>query len=65
MIDLVFMQVLTCGISYMFVFYIQQGMRFSVEVSEPTRGYLLEVLDGHFQLPNLGPIGDCSNSNKL
>ena len=36
----------------------QQGMRFSVDVSEPSRGYLLEVFDGHFQLPNLGPIGN-------
>ncbi|KAJ9584795.1 hypothetical protein L9F63_020849, partial [Diploptera punctata] len=23
----------------------------------PTRGYILEVFNGHFQLPNLGPIG--------
>lgn len=36
---------------------IQQGMRFSVEVEGPTRGYILEVFNGHFQLPNLGPIG--------
>ncbi|XP_078001453.1 homogentisate 1,2-dioxygenase-like isoform X2 [Glandiceps talaboti] len=36
---------------------IQQGMRFSVEVSEPSRGYICEIYDGHFQLPNLGPIG--------
>jgi len=36
---------------------IQQGMRFSVAVDGETRGYILEVYDGHFQLPNLGPIG--------
>uniref|UniRef100_A0A1B6FUV5 Homogentisate 1,2-dioxygenase n=1 Tax=Cuerna arida TaxID=1464854 RepID=A0A1B6FUV5_9HEMI len=36
---------------------IQQGMRFSVEVEGPSRGYVLEVYDNHFQLPNLGPIG--------
>ena len=36
---------------------IQQGMRFSVNVSKPSRGYVLEVYDGHFVLPNLGPIG--------
>lgn len=36
---------------------IQQGMRFSVNVSGPTRGYILEVYDGHFCLPDLGPIG--------
>lgn len=36
---------------------IQQGMRFSVEIEGPTRGYILEVYDNHFILPNLGPIG--------
>lgn len=36
---------------------IQQGMRFSVNVHGPSRGYVCEVYDGHFQLPNLGPIG--------
>ncbi|XP_033635425.1 homogentisate 1,2-dioxygenase-like [Asterias rubens] len=36
---------------------IQQGMRFSVEISEASRGYVLEVFNGHFTLPDLGPIG--------
>jgi len=36
---------------------IQQGIRFSVDVSVPSRGYILEVYDNHFELPNLGPIG--------
>lgn len=36
---------------------IQQGMRFQVYVSGPSRGYVLEVYDNHFVLPNLGPIG--------
>jgi len=36
---------------------IQHGMRFAVHVQEPSRGYILEVYDGHFELPNLGPIG--------
>ncbi|XP_077300055.1 homogentisate 1,2-dioxygenase [Arctopsyche grandis] len=36
---------------------IQQGMRFAVEVDGPSRGYILEVFDGHFKLPDLGPIG--------
>lgn len=36
---------------------IQQGMRFQVYVSGPSRGYILEVYDDHFVLPNLGPIG--------
>ena len=36
---------------------IQQGMRFSVEVTGSCRGYILEVFSGHFTLPGLGPIG--------
>jgi hypothetical protein len=31
--------------------------RFSVSVSETSRGYVAEIFGGHFQLPNLGPIG--------
>jgi homogentisate 1,2-dioxygenase len=36
---------------------IQQGIRFSVNVEGPTRGYICEVYDNHFRLPDLGPIG--------
>lgn len=36
---------------------IQQGMRFSVDVDGPSRGYVLEVFGNHFTLPDLGPIG--------
>ncbi|CAG9863356.1 unnamed protein product [Phyllotreta striolata] len=36
---------------------VQQGMRFHVEISEPSRGYILEVFGRHFELPDLGPIG--------
>lgn len=36
---------------------VQSGMRFNVAVQGLTRGYILEVYDGHFILPNLGPIG--------
>lgn len=36
---------------------IQQGMRFKVEISQPSRGYILEVFGRHFTLPDLGPIG--------
>ncbi len=32
-------------------------MRFSVNVFGPSRGYVCEVYNGHFQLPDLGPIG--------
>eukprot|EP00111_Clytia_hemisphaerica_P024242 TCONS_00071463-protein len=36
---------------------VQQGMRFSIDVDGPSRGYILEVYDGHFEIPDLGPIG--------
>lgn len=38
---------------------IQQGMKFSVNLmdGEPSRGYILEVYNNHFKLPDLGPIG--------
>ncbi|KAG6455113.1 homogentisate 1,2-dioxygenase [Manduca sexta] len=36
---------------------VQLGMRFAVAVDGPTRGYILEVFDAHFKLPDLGPIG--------
>lgn len=39
-------------------FVFQQGMRFSVEVFGETRGYILEVNGAHFELPDLGPIGN-------
>lgn len=42
---------------YSFVLQAQQGMRFSISVNGPSRGYVLEVYDGHFVLPHLGPIG--------
>lgn len=35
-----------------------RGLRFSVDLPEGrARGYVLEVFEGHFQLPDLGPIG--------
>lgn len=39
--------------------FVQQGMRFSVDVFGETRGYILEVYGAHFELPDLGPIGAC------
>jgi len=32
-------------------------MRFSVAVDDASRGYIVEVYDAHFKLPDLGPIG--------
>ena len=34
-----------------------RGIRFAIEVSEACRGYVAEIFDGHFILPDLGPIG--------
>ena len=42
---------------------IQRGMRFSIDISEPSRGYVCEVYNGHFELPNLGPIGNLFHLN--
>uniref|UniRef100_A0A0C9RS29 Homogentisate 1,2-dioxygenase n=1 Tax=Wollemia nobilis TaxID=56998 RepID=A0A0C9RS29_9CONI len=37
---------------------LQQGFRYSIDLPDgPSRGYVVEVFDGHFQLPDLGPIG--------
>jgi len=40
-----------------FISVIQRGIKFSVHVDETSRGYILEVFNGHFRLPDLGPIG--------
>ena len=50
---------------------IQQGMRFSIDAfheddegpGAAARGYVLEVYDGHFRLPDLGPIGSNGLAN--
>lgn len=34
-----------------------RGVKFSVELTKPIRGYICEVFKGHFKLPDLGPIG--------
>lgn len=36
---------------------IPRGIRFSVAVSEASRGYICEIFNGHFAPPSLGPIG--------
>lgn len=36
---------------------IPRGVRFRVAVDGESRGYVLEIFSGHFQLPDLGPIG--------
>lgn len=36
---------------------IPRGIVFSVAVEGESRGYVCEVYDGHFKIPDLGPIG--------
>ena len=35
----------------------KRGIQFSVVLDGPSRGYVCEIFKGHFQLPDLGPIG--------
>jgi homogentisate 1,2-dioxygenase len=43
---------------------IPRGIRYRVELTNgPARGYICELYQGHFQLPELGPIGSCSLAN--
>lgn len=38
---------------------VPRGVRFNVSLMDgPARGYVLEVFQGHFVLPDLGPIGE-------
>eukprot|EP01136_Pigoraptor_vietnamica_P024409 Opistho-1_new@77439 len=36
---------------------VQRGIRFSVSVDGPARGYICEVYSSHFRIPDKGPIG--------
>ncbi|KAH7418816.1 homogentisate 1,2-dioxygenase [Cadophora sp. MPI-SDFR-AT-0126] len=43
---------------------IPRGVRYRVDLaSGPARGYICELYQGHFLLPELGPIGSCSLAN--
>lgn len=43
---------------------IPRGIRYRVDVvGGSARGYICELYQGHFQLPELGPIGSCSLAN--
>lgn len=46
-----------------YVAILPRGIRFAVEVTETSRGYVAEIFDGHFQLPDLGPIGSNGLAN--
>ncbi|KAI5308867.1 hypothetical protein KEM55_004670, partial [Ascosphaera atra] len=36
---------------------VQRGMKFSVNLEGPSRGYILEIWGSNFELPELGPLG--------
>ena len=36
---------------------IPRGIRFSVDINQSSRGWVCEIFNGHFRLPDLGPIG--------
>jgi homogentisate 1,2-dioxygenase len=43
---------------------IPRGIRYRVNIPSGTsRGYICELYQGHFKLPELGPIGSCSLAN--
>jgi homogentisate 1,2-dioxygenase len=42
---------------------IPRGIVFKVDVAEASRGYVLELFKGHFELPDLGPIGSNGLAN--
>jgi homogentisate 1,2-dioxygenase len=46
-----------------FIVLIPRGIRFTVAVDGPSRGYVAEVFDSHFELPSLGVIGANGLSN--
>lgn len=39
------------------IMVVPRGIKFSVDVEGLSRGYISEVLKGHFEIPSLGPIG--------
>ena len=42
---------------------IPRGVKFSISLSQASRGYVAEIFDGHFEIPNLGPIGSNGLAN--
>jgi homogentisate 1,2-dioxygenase len=39
------------------ILVIPRGLRFSVEITEASRGWVCEIFNGRFRIPDLGPIG--------
>ncbi len=42
---------------------VPRGIRFAVQMDAPVRAYVLEIYDGHFVIPDLGPIGSNGLAN--
>lgn len=42
---------------------VPRGIKFSVHVDGPSRGYVQEIFSGHFEIPSLGPIGSNGLAN--
>lgn len=40
-----------------YIAVIPRGLRFSVDVTEASRGWICEVFNGRYKIPDLGPIG--------
>ncbi|ETO24744.1 hypothetical protein RFI_12414, partial [Reticulomyxa filosa] len=40
-----------------YIAVIQRGIQFAVFVKGPSRAYIAEIFEGHFVIPDLGPIG--------
>lgn len=45
------------------IMVIQRGIKFQVSVDGDCRGYYCEVYNGHFTIPDLGPIGTNGSAN--
>ena len=39
------------------ILVIPRGIKFQIEVNEICKGWIAEVYNGHFVIPDLGPIG--------
>ena len=47
----------TMSVPPLHICVVQRGLKFSVDVTSQAKGFVCEVFKGHFELPELGPIG--------
>ena len=45
------------------IIVIPRGIKFSININGPSRGYVLEIFKAHFEIPSLGPIGSNGLAN--